>query len=170
VLNGDKEFRQNMKDGEEFFRAAARGWLDDSEITVVSGTGRNYRDGFKVSFRKNTKADVIVHEFAHVLESNNAVLKHAVDFLNARTAGKPIQRLRDLNQAYDASEIYRDGGFFDAYVGKIYNSLPGTANYKGVRATEVISMGLEKMYTDPIGFYKADKEYFTFIYTLFFAR
>jgi hypothetical protein len=43
--------------------------------------------------------------------------------------------------------------FFDHYCGKYYKD----------GATEIISMGLEKMYKDPIAFLDKDPEYFEFI-------
>ena len=103
-----------------------------------------------------------MHELAHSLERNNYVMKQAVEFLERRAGDKPITSLGYK----DRREVYQDGGFFSNYVGKVYKG----DIYKGRRATEVISMGLEAMYRNPKLFYAQDKEHFELIYNLFFKR
>jgi hypothetical protein len=58
------------------------------------------------------------------------------------------------DKRYPDDEIAIKDNFFHPYIGKIYA--------KG--ETEIMSMGLEFMSTDPKGFAKADPDYFKFIF------
>ena len=58
-----------------------------------------------------------------------------------------------LNKKFDRYKdkwVDRDG---DAYSGKDY----------GERATEILTMGIERLHADPIKFYRSDPEYFEFV-------
>ena len=105
-----------------------------------------------------------IHELGHVLENRSeSVHKQAVAFLERRTAGEEAQKLKDIYQGYDYEdhEIAKSDKFFNAYVGKVYQDANGKTY-----ATEVVSMGMENMWHDPIGFAKNDPDYFDFIFGL----
>lgn len=94
--------------------------------------------GKEISFR--SVPGVLEHEWSHALESlNPTALKKATAFLQARTKGEKLQRLRDLypRSRYRLDEVARRDGFLTPYIGKDYSRL-GV-----VRATEVTSMGIE---------------------------
>lgn len=101
-----------------------------------------------------------VHEIAHAIEHQNPeVSKACREFLADRAGGKPAIPLRILTGIeYDWSEIaYEDewekrGG--DPYAGKVY---------RGGKYTEILTMGLERLYRDPQGFAQQDPDYFDFI-------
>ena len=69
------------------------------------------------------------------------------------------------------SDITGDPGYEDHEVGRVDNFAAvfgKRAAYVGKQyendyATEVLSMGLEEMYRDPVGFAKADPDYFDFV-------
>lgn len=104
----------------------------------------------------------IAHEIAHGLEKSNADnLQAANDFLNYRTRGEVPVRLKKLRpNQYRSNEMTRPDKFADPYVGKLYGTV-GNQNY-----TEVISMGVEQMFADPLKFAQEDPEYFDFILTI----
>lgn len=96
-----------------------------------------------------------VHELGHWLEAADYRAKElAGRFLDRRTAGEPIQKMADLapGGGYQPDEIARPDKFINPYVGKVY----------GDRSTEILSMGIERMWDDPAGFAKADPEHFDF--------
>lgn len=171
AVNNSKTMVSKVKAASEFIRAAMNGYLDNEFLTIVKIKDNRpyYADG-TININEKTDVKIIIHEMAHAAENHNAVLKAAVDFWERRTAGKQYKKLSDINKAFRPDEIYKEGGFSNVYIGKIYQARPGQRNYKGIRATEIISMGLEKMYQDPAAFYKEDKDYFDFIYSTFFAR
>ena len=155
----------------EIFKKLSAGYNDDLVLTFKSVRGRANFDMQK-KFVNLTASDdkfVALHELGHSLELNNHVMKAAVDFLERRTAGKSVRQLSEVMKGYGIRERYKDGGFFDPYVGKIYRSI-NPKNYQDTYATEVISMGLEQMMRNPRLFYKQDKEHFELIYNLFFKQ
>ena len=155
----------------EIFKKLSAGYNDDLVLTFKSVRGRANFDMQKkfVNLAASDDKFVALHELGHSLELNNHVMKAAVDFLERRTAGKSVRQLSEVMKGYGIRERYKDGGFFDPYVGKIYRSI-NPKNYQDTYATEVISMGLEQMMRNPRLFYKQDKEHFELIYNLFFKK
>lgn len=101
----------------------------------------------------------VVHELGHWFEYNTPDTQRlAQEFLERRTAGEPPQRLMDLypGHGYRADEVTKPDNFAHAYVGKVYRS----------GSTEIVSMGLEEMFADPVAFARRDPDYFDFIYGL----
>lgn len=107
-------------------------------------------------------AGVAVHEFGHQLEFQvPGVASAAREFLAHRVGDEAPRRLDQIHPqgGYTYLETGREDDFGRAfgdarwYVGKHYDS----------GDTEIVAMGLEKLYTDPAGFAKADPEYSSFI-------
>lgn len=105
---------------------------------------------------------VIVHELGHEIEFRHAQgYDLAKTFLEMRRAGQATRKLKDVFPANG----YRDdekgiddqfGAAFGAsawYVGKDYD----------FKATEILSMGVQKLYENAAHFAKADPEYFRFV-------
>lgn len=109
-------------------------------------------------------ARVAVHEMGHAIELQfPGALQAARDFLAHRVGNQPQTKLKKLfpGHGFDASEFGRDD-HFGRYFGK------GTVEswYCGKHydvGTEIISMGLEALYHDPVGFASKDPEYCKFI-------
>ena len=148
------------------------------------------RNDVNISPSADTK--VLVHELSHLLEADERTFRRAVAFLSRRTAGDPIEvinsrgdlgrrdKFRDANGALSTQQkaypgrIYEAGYWSDdaGYHRATLSGLPGhppawTEGDRGdvvVRATEVFSVGLEWMWTDPLGFAADDPEYFDFIW------
>lgn len=130
---------------------------------------------------------VIVHELGHWLEDAiPAIHEQAVAFLVRRTKGQKTQSMNDIAKiegkggGYKRDERATKDGFLEGYTGKWY-TLPKTGAYakfgpydaktpeqltKWVQYTEVVSMGLQKMYEDPVAFQSSDPDFFDFIYNL----
>ena len=128
--------------------------LADGRISLRFGTGASSRD--------------VVHALGHALELSNASLfRDAVRFVDRVT----VATYRNLPVT---GERYRPG-FADMTVGRSIPPIPiKVGMYAGyqlaslvdgtqVGATEVVSLGLENMATDPLGFYNSDPEFFEFI-------
>jgi hypothetical protein len=130
-------------------------------ITVQSGIRAYHCKGAGIVVRPCSENYVYIHELGHFIENYVPGLKEkAIAFLNKRTGDKIERKLSTDNKAYQNHEIYKEGQFYDAYVGKIYRSKD---NPNVISDTEIISMGLEALYTDPLTFYRTDKEHFEFI-------
>jgi len=104
---------------------------------------------------KYTMGDV-AHEMGHVLELYHpGIMRMMKQFQASRTRGENYQLLSKLKKDhnYMDTECCRVGGFPDPYCGKVTKN--GT--------TEVFSMGLEFMLTDPVTFAHQDPEYFQIV-------
>jgi len=100
---------------------------------------------------------VAVHELGHHIEFRNPEVKaRAIAFLDRRTAGESARPLAEItnNSNYRAGEVAQADRFPSPYMGKRYND----------GSTEIISMGLEYFYSDPLKLAKDDPDYFMFMY------
>jgi len=117
--------------------------------------GVGFRRGVRPYYEDNTiflgnkDKKALFHEMGHFIEHNNrGVSKACQTFLKRRTEGKPTKRLYE-----NSDEIYKDGGFVNSYVGKIYRG----------GETEILSVGLELLLKDPAKFIKKDPEHFDLV-------
>ncbi len=163
-------------------RAAALEWLR----TKVAGVGEieikwdydnsNYLDRAGASTKGSRssigvgpmdKPEAFIHEIGHVLESRvTGVHKAAKEFLQHRTADYDDQPMNDFmdeeeDKRYKPEEVGNEDDFraafgkYGGYVGKKYKASD--------HATEIVSMGVEKLYSDPVTFARKDPEYCAFI-------
>ena len=149
-----------------------------AKVARVSKVGVQLERGIRAKFRPPWRGSggfvflgigngprTAVHEFGHWIEvSFPQVRSKVVAFLRKRTRGESLVRLMDLfpDANYDALEKTRPDKFYSAYVGKDYGSY-GVASKQ---LTEVLSMGLELFFTDPVAFYRADPEHFRLILSI----
>jgi hypothetical protein len=163
----------------------AREWLEKMVASeVISDRQLNYngkkvargsQSGEQYNLSPGSGVEYHVHEAAHWLEEYSAdVHSQAVAFLRYRNKGETYLRmsaarnrakkLRDQGTLKTSSGLW-SGGFKaheiaavdrwrDPYAGKKY----GAEYY----ATEVLSMGLQWMYDDPVAFAEEDPEHFNF--------
>jgi SPP1 gp7 family putative phage head morphogenesis protein len=101
------------------------------------------------------------HEMVHDIEYQHPEISKATKaYVLKRADGQPLRKLRDLtgNKAYSPTEVtYEDewakrGGHH--YMGKVY---------EGRASTELLTMGVERMITDPVGFAEQDPDYLKFM-------
>jgi len=108
-----------------------------------------------------TSPKVVAHEIGHSLDQGNT-LDISKGFLAKRVgkeAAVPLDKAFP-NHGYAAGEYGREDKFFKTFGNR------NEAHYAGKHypfATEVLSMGIEKLYDDPGGFAKNDPEYFNFV-------
>jgi hypothetical protein len=141
-----------------------RGALE--EVAVVRGTARratyDHRTGARsaVNLSSLSGPGVAVHEVGHAVEANNlAVNRAALAFRDRRAPGETPTR---LGRGYRRDEVAVRDRFKDPYSGKVYRN--GYRN--GTTPTEIISMGLEYLYGNPMQFWRDDPDYFRFIVDL----
>lgn len=179
---------------EDFVRDVINGKLfpDGVDITYRIGDG----DRASYSYDKRTinlsdptiakggemTAATIVHEIGHALEHNNKhIHERAIEFLlkRAKDTGDSPRLMSDISgdARYRSDEIAIKDKFDDPYSGKIYlkygnntvDAYPGPIwewPKNMFDSSEVVSMGLQRLYADPGSFLKSDPEYFAFIVSL----
>lgn len=107
---------------------------------------------------------IIAHELGHAIEWQVPGVHEATqDFLKHRCGDEPMTTLRDIypNSGYRPDEAGRKDDFgkvFDGpsayYVGKTYKA--------SAKNSEVLSMGIEALHSDPVGFATKDPEFAMF--------
>lgn len=145
----------------------------DPALAPETGIALRFRKDIRRAYAKGAKGEiwlgpsdkawVIVHEVGHVLHWNNkAVADLIAEFYLQRTKDEPLT-------TYHGEKTKKDK-FFNPYVGRYYgwegkfkNSKYSTREFVG---QEVLSMGLQEMFKDPLKFYRADKEHFLLIYAI----
>ena len=140
---------------------------DETQVEVKKTKARAYYTDVPISRIHinpvESQRRTIVHEISHGFEKMNPeVLKAANQFLNYRTPGESPIRLSRLlpGKGYRSDENARPDKFANPYAGKVYGPV-GNQDY-----TELISMGVEALYSDPYKFALEDPEYFDFILTV----
>ena len=79
--------------------------------------------------------------------------------------GKVKQKaLNKIASGYRRDEYCKPDKFFDPYCGKLYTLFGGRdRSFVDGTASEIMSMGLQHLFEDPINFAKEDREYFDFV-------
>jgi SPP1 gp7 family putative phage head morphogenesis protein len=132
---------------------------------------RAYATGIKGTihfgaYEKN--AGVVVHEVGHVLHWNSPEISQLIEeFFMQRT-----DNLKKPWSKRHGEDVIPDD-FFNSYIGRIYgweekNNRILEKQGSGLRmyGQEVLSMGLQAMYENPMEFYKKDKEHFLLTYAI----
>lgn len=100
---------------------------------------------------------VLIHEVGHALEYQyNNISDNCARFYKYRTEGGEDRPLKEVNSSYEEDEVYIPDEFTDPYCGK---------NYHAYGHSELMSMGLQKLFQDPGKFAMEDGEYFDMVIT-----
>lgn len=158
--------KKHAEDGVAFIqRIVHRDWIPSTPVSIHRDPHKDARGWYeswskKAFIRKDTGN--AAHEIMHHLEHENPALYQAAKaFRLARTPGESTKLLSQLTgiQQYGPTErTYEDewakrGG--DHYAGKDYGPKSN--------ATEILTMGIEHIHNDPVGFAKDDPDYFQFL-------
>lgn len=129
--------------------------IELSVFKLTENTRAFYTDG-AIHVSQNQGVSTYVHEMAHAIEQQTGWVAEARRFILSRSKNEALKKLSDLypDAGYGPNEWAFEDKFRNAYMGRWYA--------KG-EATEIISMGLQWMYEDAVGFARQDPEYFDFI-------
>jgi hypothetical protein len=173
--NFEGHIRENI-----FQISSAKAWIslvvgkvsDTPCVIKQLGPGEGYFGGSRSYFVpkentmyliKNESSWVVVHEWGHYLENQRpAVHQACVEFLNRRyqeavrsglSESADVKPLKELTKvdAYQPYEVAFRDRFRDPYVGKVYRDASNT---------EVMSMGLQYLYENPLRFRSEDPEHY----------
>ena len=135
------------------------------KVKLIVGQGK-YDPDLAIAYVRQGAIPCTVHELAHHIEcSDPEILQASKNFIRSRIkAGEVPQSLNKLT----GTDRYRDKDFAYEdkwaelggvpYSGRVYADSLDEAH-----ATEVLTMGLQRLYEDPVGFAKKDPDYFKFI-------
>ena len=120
--------------------------------------------------KSDIKTSVIVHELGHWLEySSPKIQKRVAKFLKRRAGREVPRRLAELtgNKRFREGEIAVEDKFRTPYIGKYYTANPRKqVNWDDVYASEVVSMGVQYMYENPVDFAREDPDMFDLIHDI----
>lgn len=143
--------------------AKASGIPEDHVVTITkSRTARAFASKVNgINISAQTGSAVVVHETGHLFEFfGTGVRAKVAAFFDKRTVGEVTVQLRRLfpGRGYKVSEITKRDKWVSPYTGKVY---PASWN-----CSEVVSMGVQHLYEDPLAFARQDPEFFDFIVNL----
>jgi len=97
--------------------------------------------------------ETIAHEFGHHISYKiHSIMRAQNAFFEKRTAGEAIKRLPGFGKdIVGKKDLFSKSGYLRSYAGRVYED---------GHTPEVISVGVEMLWKDPVGFAKADPEYF----------
>jgi hypothetical protein len=162
MMNGSET--QKMRDGMEFVgsvvdkkKGPRTGSGKPQTVSIKTERGvRAHANPGMMTIRPNEDARTVVHEYGHILEfSNKRMVANSRAWRDGRTQGEPAQKMSKVtgNRGYRDDEVTQPDKFYNPYIGKNY----------GAGATEVVSMGLERLYYDPVGFANEDPDMFDYV-------
>ena len=137
---------------------------------------RSYHSGNVIALSDNASGGPnlqrnLMHEYGHHIELWQPVIRDSCIsfYVNRIRNAAPVQlkTLFPYNHYRDNEFTYPDK-FIEPYIGKLYSTekiRPSEISKEKIRATEVLSVGFEKMITEEskTEFYKKDKEHFGLI-------
>ena len=130
-------------------------YLPDFKPEAKGRSGRACNSGNYLILEGDDTVVTHIHEAMHWLERVNPdMLANSMAFLEYRTSGEDAQKLKKItgNKSYDTDEVAKKDNFFSPYCGKVYDD-----------ATEIMSMGVQRLFEHPDDFIKNDREYFNFV-------
>jgi len=170
-LNPSPAVKPQTDQAHEFIRSLLhRDVAPSASAKVQAAPGANprgeYKPGLSTAYVRPGAVGNTVHELAHHIEcSDPEILAECRAFLKSRM--KPSEQPQKLSKLtgdrrYKPKEVAIEDDWVakgnSVYCGKIYGASADSAPY-----TEVLTMGLERMYSDPAKFAKDDPDYFQFI-------
>ena len=149
----------SVKGAFQHAKAALDGCLDETlkltDLRIQGKKGRASAGRGNIYLQKSDTLGTMIHEYAHYLEENNPkMLLNSLAFLSYRTQGEREMKLKSMTGLnYRSNEVAKADKFFSPYCGKIYSHA----------ASEIMSMGMQRLFTDPSKFAEEDREYFDFV-------
>ena len=154
--------RSHQKGVEVFQKMISIPGLDTPVNIVNAPPERKGRSYYKPKtnnvYMGNPDPAVVVHEMSHWLEEKVPGIREEVEsFYEKRTAGEKTVKMSEVtgNKNYRDDEVTKVDKWLNPYMGKEYKN-----------ASEILSMGMELMYRNPVYLAKNDPEMFDFIYSV----
>ncbi len=159
--------KRNAEEGNKWLsRMIGDGRISQPPVITRTPNSRSYflNETNSVHMSYGAGSSTVVHELGHWVERRRPdIFEASKAFLHQRWetssgANKQVQKLSVLegSAGYAPTEVAFRDKFGTAYSGKLY-TVGGQ-----IVASEVVSMGFEKMYKNPVRFRDNEKEYYHF--------
>lgn len=157
-----KDIKANMKTAKDWLNKAFNGDVYDRfpySVDYKALRDRAYHSGGWIYIDVPDGPNIHIHEHGHFIEyMRPEVLDRSKQFRDYRNGSGPVVKLKDLfpTHNYEDDEITVVDNWKHPYTGKIYKH----------NSTEILSMGIQYMYEDPVDFYNSDPEFFAYVYAV----
>jgi len=125
----------------------------EAKHSALSGSNRAYCAGNDITTEPGESASVLIHEYGHLIEHQH---NNTLGTLSKAFAMSEVERhgekMEHMGSVYEANEIGAKDGFMNQYTGKFYAH----------DSSEVLSMGIQHLYDDAIGFYQKSPKHFEY--------
>jgi hypothetical protein len=172
-MKGGPKYQRRAEEAGDWFnkvthKDASPPWMTHTTGEIKSGS-RSFQRAGRIFMSSSAETRVYVHELAHALEfRDKRWAAKAQAFLRKRTKGEKLRKLEELHpdRGYGSDEVTKPDKFFHPYCGKYYVHGKGAVLEGEMYATEILSMGMEQMYVDPVGFAAKDPGHFELVLSL----
>jgi hypothetical protein len=152
----DSKYDEEFSKANNFLRkSVAQSW-GHMPVKVAALPPTEYRgshSGDTINLPPTPSARLLIHEFGHHIESQDS---DTLGLLSRAFAMEEVKRTgespKSLGAGYKPTEIGARDDFMDSYVGKFYE----------FSASEVLAMGMQEMYLDPLTFYQKAPRHFEY--------
>lgn len=160
-------------------RVMGPGRVDDRQVNFVlrpSGRADYHESARMITLAPDDTASIVVHELGHWLElASPRTLADTGAFWARRTQKDVFQKLSEIvaNSTYADDEYAKPDDFSDAYMGKVGYKNPRPADVSEhvpygdddeLSYTEILSMGLQMLYENPVRLMQKDEDTFNFLW------
>lgn len=134
------------------------------QARVETIKGRAYYTGSRktLSIDPTNGADVVIHEYGHHLQQDGRIFRSEKAFLKKRakiTSKSVLKTINGMPGEQGFPGDFKSKGGSD-YTGRIYNATKDAKGNWDWTHGEVLSMGIQRLYSSPSMFYLRDPEYF----------
>ena len=127
-----------------------------------------FGNGLHTALAKTDEVHTHVHEFGHAIDEQvsggKMIGQRCREFLDHRVGSELSVKLKDVvpGSSYKDDERGRKDKFADAFGGNEHRAYYAGKEYPG-NVSEILALGVEQLYENPLQFAKGDPEYFKFV-------
>jgi len=171
---GAQDMTKTIEEGQEWLENWVHQSVLSEEVVIdVLPKKRSFaRGGDYILFGDGSGVPTVVHEYGHIIESQGNLSGYSLDFLQLRIrrAGTPEVWLKGRfpNWNFEDDEYGNEDHF--TWMARLYETAPFYTGKHYSVATEILSMGLEALYRDPVLFAQSDPEFFKFVVAMVTGR
>jgi len=122
--------------------------------------------GLNIRENRVIQAAEVFHEYVHLIEAHNPEIMMETNlFLKRRRVSNKMTTIQEVSEKYNKKYIKKtekikvfDGNFLDPYVGRTYGDID-----THLSPTEVLTIGVEALFLDPVGFFLKDQDHYELV-------
>ena len=161
-LKKSTRLTNRQADAVEFVNKVTADFTVKAKSVLTRSNRASATTGNKIKLRLNSDTKTIVHELGHLIEDERGPAGRAkrLKWFNKKTDGDDLEWLDEAypGYGYRKDEIFKRDKFTDRYTGKIYDF-----DSDKFSSSEIVSMGIQKLWQEPLTFAQTEPDFFDFI-------